>query len=111
VLQWRADRVATLKAEDGWLSLAGLFWLREGANAFGSDASNPIALPDGPAHAGNFEYHNGKVTLAGKSIAPNHDEAPVQVGRVKLYVIKRGDKVGIRVKDPQTEARRNFHGL
>ena len=33
------------------------------------------------------------------------------MGRLNLYVIKRADKYGIRVKDPESEARRNFHGL
>jgi uncharacterized protein len=111
IVQWRADRVAALKADDGWLSLAGLFWLREGANLFGTDPSNEIALPDGPAHAGDFEFYQGKVTLSGKPVRPNSPEPSAQVGRVKLFVIKRGNKVGIRVRDPQSEARRNFHGL
>ena len=62
VLQWRSDRAAALKADGGWLSLAGLFWLHEGSNPFGKDPSNEIALPDGPAHAGDFQFHNGKVS-------------------------------------------------
>ena len=32
IAAWHAKREASLKAEDGWLSLAGLFWLHEGAN-------------------------------------------------------------------------------
>lgn len=111
ILQWRAERVAALKTEDGWLSLAGLFWLHEGSNPFGAAATNEIALPDGPAHAGIFEFHEGKVTLSGKPIRPNGEQPAAEAGRVKLYVIKRGDKVGIRVKDPQSDARRSFHGL
>ena len=52
--QWKAKRLANLKGEDGWLSLIGLFWLKEGENRFGSDATGEIVLPDGkaPAHAG-----------------------------------------------------------
>lgn len=111
ILQWRAGRAADLKADDGWLSLAGLFWLHEGSNPFGADASNEVALPDGPPHAGTFELHEGKVMLAGKPIRPNGAQPAAMAGRVKLYVIKRGEKVGIRVKDPESEARRNFHGL
>ena len=111
ILKWRADRAAALKADGGWLSLAGLVWLHEGANAFGKDQSNEIALPDGPAHAGVFQFHNGKVTLAGKEIKPDAADASVKVGRLSLFVIKRSDKYGVRVKDPESEARRNFHGL
>ena len=33
---WRADREAKLKADDGWLTVSGLFWLREGVNEFGA---------------------------------------------------------------------------
>ena len=43
--------------------VAGLFWLHEGANRFGKDQGNEIVLPDGPAHAGAFELHEGKVTV------------------------------------------------
>lgn len=111
IQQWRADRAAALQAEDGWLSLAGLVWLHEGANSFGADQSNDIALPDGPAHAGVFEFHGGKAMLGGKELKQNGAAPAATVGRVKLYVIRRADKVGIRVRDPQSEARRNFHGL
>jgi hypothetical protein len=110
-MQWRADRAAALKADGGWLSLSGLFWLHEGSNPFGKDPSNEIALPDGPAHVGAFQFHNGKVTLAGKDIKPDTDDPSVQVGRAKLYAIKRGDKYGIRVKDPESDARLHFRGL
>jgi uncharacterized protein (DUF1684 family) len=113
--EWRRTREATLKADGGWLSLAGLFWLHEGANSFGKDPSNAIALPDGPAHAGAFEMHGSKVKAsmngaAAHEVALNSDEA-VKVGRLSLFVIQRGDKIGIRLKDPESEARRTFHGL
>jgi uncharacterized protein (DUF1684 family) len=110
ILQWRQQREAALKAPDGWLSLAGLFWFHEGANRFGKDPACDMPLPDGPAQAGVFEFHSGKVTLAGREIKPNTSE-PIQVGRLSLSVIQRSDKIGIRVKDPEGEARRNFHGL
>jgi hypothetical protein len=110
ILKWRQEREAALKAPDGWLSLAGLFWFHEGANRFGKDASCDMPLPDGPAQAGVFEFHGGKVTLAGREIKPNVSE-PIPVGRLSLSVIQRSDKIGIRVKDPESEARRNFHGL
>lgn len=112
--EWRRGRETSLKAEGGWLSLAGLFWLHEGANSFGKDASNAIVLPDGPAHAGTFELHEGKVTVSvgGQSRAAAHDSADVaKVGRLSLFVIKRGERYGIRLKDPESEYRRNFHGI
>jgi len=114
IAAWRSEREAKLKADGGWLSLAGLFWLHDGANPFGKAESNEIALPDGPERAGVFELHDGKVTVreggAARLIA--HDSSDVvKAGRLSLFVIKRGDKFGIRVKDPESEYRRKFHGI
>ena len=114
IAEWRQKREASLKAEGGWLTLTGLFWLHEGANPFGKDSANEIALEDGPAHAGAFTLHNGRVsvTLAGSTREVKPDSADVvKVGRLNLFVIKRSDKFGIRVKDPESKARREFHGL
>ncbi len=114
IAQWRQQREAALKADGGWLTVAGLFWLHEGANPFGTDTTNEIVLPDGPEHAGVFELHGGKVTVKRHGTekelwADSLDVATA--GRLKLYVIKRGEKYGIRVKDPDSEFRRNFHGI
>ena len=38
VQAWRQKREAGLKADGGWLTVAGLFWLKEGPNRFGSGA-------------------------------------------------------------------------
>jgi len=72
---WHRDREARLRGEDGWLTVAGLFWLHPGVNRFGSDPKSDIALPAGPAHAGSFNLQNGKVTATvdGKTRAILHD--------------------------------------
>ena len=43
--KWRAAREERLKADGGWLTVTGLFWLKDGANTFGSDKANDIVLP------------------------------------------------------------------
>ncbi|MDE3168072.1 MAG: DUF1684 domain-containing protein, partial [Acidobacteriota bacterium] len=91
IAQWRRQREDRLKAEGGWLSVAGLFWLHEGANPFGAASTNEIVLPDGPARAGVFTLKGGKVTVqaAGgeeKELWPDSLDF-AQAGRVKLYVI------------------------
>jgi uncharacterized protein (DUF1684 family) len=114
IAEHRRAREAALQAENGWLSVAGLFWLQDGANRFGKDEANPIALPDGPALAGVFELRNGKViaTMDGKSREIRHDSADfLAVGRLKLFVIERGGRFGIRLRDPQSEYRRTYHGI
>jgi len=119
VTSWQAEIAAWKKAREAslrgnWLQVAGLFWLREGPNRFGKDASNDIVLPDGPARAGAFELRNGAVTVTvdGATRAVKPDSADVvTVGRLSLLAIERGGKFGIRLKDPGSQYLRNFHGL
>ena len=114
IAQWRSQREEALKREGGWLSVAGLFWLHEGANPFGEDPGNEIVLPDGAPHAGVFELRNGKVTVkmdgAARELWPDSLDV-AKVGRLSLFVIKRSDKYGIRLKDPESEYRREFRGI
>jgi uncharacterized protein (DUF1684 family) len=114
IAEWRRNREAKLKSDGGWLTVAGLFWLKDGANRFGTAPENDIQLPDGPAHAGTFDLRDGKVALSmdGKRREAAHDsDDAIQVGRLSLFVIKRGDKFGIRLKDPDSQYRREFHGI
>jgi uncharacterized protein (DUF1684 family) len=114
ITEWRHQRENALRAEGGWLTLTGLFWLHEGENRFGKGAANEIALEDGPAHAGVFELHHGVITVtvdgSRREVKPDSADV-VKAGRLNLFVIKRSDKFGIRVKDPESKARREFHGL
>jgi uncharacterized protein (DUF1684 family) len=129
IQKWREDREARLKADGGWLTVAGLFWLKEGENSFGSDPANDIVLPAGaPARAGSFAFAKGRTTVkllpgveglvAGKPIARSElksDEngAPdvLAVGPLTMQVIKRGERHGIRLKDKNAAARKAFTGL
>src|SRR5260221_13013519 len=63
---WRTAREARLRSDDGWLTVAGLFWLHDGENRFGSDPSGEIALPPGssPRRAGRFGPQDGPGTRA-----------------------------------------------
>lgn len=106
IAEWRHNREASLRSENGWLTLVGLFWLNEG--------TNDIPQPDGTGRVAAFVLKNGKVTLTapGPSREVQPDSADVvKVGHLNLFLIKRGDKFGIRMKDPESETRRNFHGL
>ncbi len=48
IKEWQEQRIERLKSKNGWLSLAGLFWLEEGENSFGSDSENDIVFPEKP---------------------------------------------------------------
>jgi uncharacterized protein len=114
IAKWRQEREARLRSDGGWLTVAGLFWLHEGTNTFGSGANNDIVLPAGPARAGSFQLHDRKVsvTLGGAKhdLRPDSDDA-ANVDRLRLYVIERSGRYGIRMKDPDSQFRRDFHGI
>src|SRR5258708_36609818 len=59
--KWKAEQVADLK--ENWLPLVGLYWLKPGANNFGTDAGNALVFPKGPAHAGEFDLAAKDVTI------------------------------------------------
>ncbi|MEX2160856.1 MAG: DUF1684 domain-containing protein [Anaerolineales bacterium] len=130
VLQFRANREASLRREYGWLSLAGLFWLAEGENALGSAVDCPVRLSSrAPAHAGAFTLRGGQVTVtpaAGIRMTLNDAvlTGPSQILKVdssgetdfifihdlRMRVIERAGKLGIRLWDPQSPVRRDFPG-
>lgn len=128
--KWREDRLASLKSENGWLTVVGLFWLNEGENKFGSDESNAIVFPKGkaPAMAGSFFLEKGQVRLETKadagitsegkpvtSLALQPDvsgkQTTLNLGPLTFFVIKRGEKLGIRLKDKESEALKHFAGM
>jgi uncharacterized protein len=114
IAEWRQKREASLRRDGGWLTVTGLFWLHDGRNSFGTGAKNDIALPAGPAAAGVFELHGGKVTVemggSLKAVRADSDDV-VNVGRLRLYVIQRSDRYGIRMKDPESPFLRDFRGI
>ena len=115
---WRNNRIQRLKAPDGWLSLAGLFWLKEGANTFGADAGQDLVVPvkGAPPRIGTFTLTGDQVRFAAATGADVRQAgAPVRevvcksdaestttlltCGTLSWFVIRRGDKVGVRLKD------------
>lgn len=125
--QWREKREAALRAEDGWLTLIGLVWLKEGENRIGSALGSDINLPAGfPEHAGTIVQRGDTVRFipaspamlngkpAGESqLRTDKSGSPdiIGIGGLKLHIIDRENGLGVRIKDPESEARRNFQGL
>ena len=105
---FRQRREATLKAEDGWLSVVGLHWLHEGESRLGSDPSCDVLLPArAPAVVGNlvlqgdravFQAAPGVEVRRGGSVFPGGEiqsdatgKADVlAVGDIRLILLKRG---------------------
>ncbi|HET6438263.1 MAG TPA: DUF1684 domain-containing protein [Anaeromyxobacter sp.] len=112
---WRERREARLREPEGWLALAGLHWLSEGANRVEE-------LP------GQFTVRNGRVTLQadpsdgylldGRPIAErvllsdaSKRRDRLHVGDRIVQVIERGPALAIRVWDPASPARSAFRGI
>jgi uncharacterized protein len=127
---WRDKRNTRLASESGWLTLVGLHWLQPGDNAFGSDPSNPVPLPEGkaPKIAGVLTLADGRVhlraapgsglTIDGKPVVEkdlrddmSDNTDAMNIGDLTFYVIKRDDRVGIRVKDKNSPVRTSFKGI
>ncbi|MEQ1585085.1 MAG: DUF1684 domain-containing protein [Cyclobacteriaceae bacterium] len=128
--EWHQKRIEELKSESGWLNLAGLFWLKEGISTFGSDKSNDLVFPEGKiaAKAGFFLVKNGVVqinvladvkvmrdSLIVKEEIIFHPDsvknATLTHGSLQWFVIKRDDRVGIRLRDLQSRGLEEFSGI
>lgn len=126
--KWRQDRETSLKGDDSWLTVAGLFFLQPGKNSFGSATTNDIVLPESAsAEAGVFELDGTRVMLRSSSpitvdgkpttfieLKPAEAGRPantVKIGPLTMFVHKSGDRLAIRLRDTNSEIRRNFTGL
>ena len=121
---WQDQMEEDIRAENSWLALAGLFWLKEGRNSFGSDPSNAVVLPERvPAHMGAFVFDGESVLLEmdeGQQITLNGEqtsrsvldaESVLTFDGIRMIVIQRPSGTAIRLWDNQREERRIFPAL
>lgn len=126
---WRAKREAGLRAPDGWLSVVGLQWLREGTSTIGSRKGSDILLPPtAPPRVGTLDLVKGKAlvrvepgmtvkaqdkAVTEMGLRSDKDGKPdvLTIGPVSLYLIERGGRLAFRVKDSESAGRRSFRGL
>lgn len=128
--EWEGTRNKALLAEDGWLNLIGLYWLNPGSNSMGAEAGAAVLLSDVkfPQELGVFEWKENQITfdakvdgvlIGGKAVDGKelvfdleHAIAPIlEFQALRWQVIKRGDRVGVRLRDLDSEAVRNFKGV
>ncbi|CCH01405.1 protein of unknown function DUF1684 [Fibrella aestuarina BUZ 2] len=128
---WHQQRLESLRSETGWLNLAGLFWLKEGANEAGADLGNDLTFPADRASAqlGTFRLVKGTVqfeaapgatvladgepVLATKTIFSPDLTKPVTLshGSLRWFVIKRGDRYAVRLRDLASPLLKAFTGI
>lgn len=125
---WRTEREARLKADDGWLTLTGLFFLNEGDNSFGSSPQNDIELRAGPERAGIITLRDGRVSaraIGGQTLlvdgrrvdaaqlwpSEGSDQPTITLGPLSLFCHESGDRLAVRLRDTESEIRREFTKL
>lgn len=127
---WHKQRIESLTSDSGWLTLAGLYWLDEGENSFGSAKDNDMVFPEGkaPDKVGTLSLNNGQVTVTVLPDVPveangekvtnlvlqsDENGAPtvLSLGPLSWYVIKRGERYGVRLKDKTSPVLLQFKGI
>jgi len=126
VNKWRQEVNNNLRRENGWLALAGLFWLRHGENIIGSAPDSDIRLPArAPRRLGTFEFDGNNVMLNVEIDLPvevngvatnlalldaDQEDVPsfITFNDMRMVVVRRSKGVGIRLWDNTREQRRTF---
>ncbi|HEY8170993.1 MAG TPA: DUF1684 domain-containing protein [Candidatus Limnocylindria bacterium] len=121
---WRAERYAALQRETGWLTLAGLGWLKPGPNRVGTAADVDVRLPDGPSHVGTITVtetgaradggflHAGEPTRDLDLVTDAAGEpTQLEVGALRMCLIERGGRLAVRTWDLASPAREAFDGI
>jgi len=122
VEQWQQDRLEGLKGKEGWLNLAGIYWLKEGVQTLGSDPSNDIVFPaKAPAFMGTLSFKDTLVHLAInddvelvyeneviKELDLSYDSSGepsyITHGDFAWYIMKRHHSLAIRLRDYKNPA-------
>ena len=126
--EWRKQHETSYRKE--YVPLAGLFALKPGPNTAGSAASNAIVLPKpAPAIIGRFVLAGknvrfepqpgvaatvkGQRVTSGVALTSDIADAPdeLAIGDITLWVHVSGDRLMIRMRDPNGETARSFRGF
>jgi uncharacterized protein (DUF1684 family) len=129
VEKWRSEEEIDLKKETGWLTVAGLFWLKDGINTVGAGPDFDVRLTDNfkKGKFGEINFKDGAAALNvesgveaqndGKNISTidlvSDEKGPpteIRTGSQTFYLIRREDRFGIRLKDSKSKARLTFKG-
>jgi uncharacterized protein len=115
---WRETRLADLAGPDSWRGLVGLFWLKPGSNPVGSASDAVVQLPSGPAHLGDLQWADGRVSwhpVDGEvsDLETDVSGAPTTVIHESLafFIVDRDGQLAARVRDRQWANKQPFAGL
>ena len=134
IQQWQQTREKKLRADNGWLTLAGRFPLKAGANTFGTGKDNAVVFPAELKGAGPEQLGTLLVDAAAKKVTLKLPEGVswmsegkpftservmgtatdkrdwVSMGRISMHLIGRDGRYVLRLADNQSLLRKNFPG-
>jgi uncharacterized protein (DUF1684 family) len=131
VEKWHSKRVENLKGPQGWLNVSGLYWLKDGMNTFGSAENNDLVFPAEKIgeYLGYFVLRNDTVMMEAGSVSEIKTENQIvtsllayppdstgivpkmEYGSLQWFIIERDGKFGVRLRDFESDAIHNFHGI
>lgn len=128
IATFRQIRIDSLKHENGYLNLSGLFWLKEGENTIGADPINDFNFPaeHSDSFLGKIVLNNGVVRFKSSQanqvfslgqpvtemiIFQDKKVVVLEHKTLRWFIIKRGDKYALRLRDLDGEYVRNFKGI
>jgi uncharacterized protein (DUF1684 family) len=132
IADWHMQRLDKLQQPDGWLALAGLYWLKPGSNTFGGDSANDFVYPGAaqptPSRIGTFTLENGTVRFdAEPDVSVTHGDTVITSrvvfgagldrppllhhGTLEWLIIARADRIGVRLRDAASPVRTEFAGI
>jgi uncharacterized protein (DUF1684 family) len=121
-------RINALTDKNGWLNLAGLYWLKPGNNTFGSAAANTLVFKhkNMPAVLGKFKVAGNRVSFEfDKAVskfpndyseevvlfdATSKTDTSIVFNQFMWSIIIREDKIGVRFRDLKNPALMAFKG-
>ena len=125
---WRARAERSLRQDNGWLTLAGRYVMKTGANTFGTGKDNDIVFPPGlgAEHMGVVNVAPGRVdvkllpgvtmekdgiSMSDKVMGTDPENRDwVSLGRASFHIIERDGKYVLRLADNESEVRKRFGG-
>jgi hypothetical protein len=130
IKSWDEKRIESLRGANGWVNLAGLYWLKSGENSFGASADNQLVFNDPrfPAQLGTFmlndkeviwktakgnEVYNKQQLVDQISIFDINKNQGIQLAyqTFRWTIIKREDIIGVRFRDLDHPNLKTFHHI
>jgi uncharacterized protein (DUF1684 family) len=121
-------RFKALTEQNGWLNLAGLFWLKPGDNSFGSASNNTLVFKhkNMPAQLGKFKVLGKRVSFEFDKVVSKFSndyleeivlfdpskktDSSIHFNQFMWSIIIREDKIGVRFRDLKNPALAAFKG-